>query len=106
MGGYKQPYPQINRSADKYQTPLPDAQDGLTYNERHLDSARTTTHVADMASNMSTLAKQGMSYHNLNRDDMGDTTRAENRPQTDGSTYPNVTAITARNPQYKQRGTQ
>lgn len=106
MGGYKQPYPQIARSADKFQTPLPDAQDGLTFNERRLDSSRTTTHVADMAADMNAVAGQGLSKHPLNRSDMGTTTRAENRPQTDGTAYPTTVNITARNPQFKQRGSQ
>jgi hypothetical protein len=106
MSGYKQPYPQISRQADKFQTPLPDAQDGLSFNERRLDSARTTTHVADIASNMNTESRQGMSKHNLNQQNMGTTTRAENRPQTGGSVYPNTTAISARNPQFKKRGNQ
>lgn len=84
-----------------YVTPLPDAQDGLTFNERRLDSARTTTHVVDAMSDMNTVAGQGLSRHPLNRSDMGTTSMPQNRPQTDGTTYPNNTNITARDTKIK-----
>lgn len=98
MGEVKQPYKGVNRSGTQYNTPLPDAEDNLTFNERRLDSARTTTHVADQFSNECTQTKQGMKYFPMNADNMGTTHMPENQvPAKDSdNVYPNNVSIKAR----------
>lgn len=98
MGGIKQPYRGVNRSGTQFNTPLPDAEDNLTFNERRLDSARTTTHVADMMSDMNTQPKQGMKYFPMNADNMGTTSMPENQMPAANSknVYPNSVNIKVR----------
>lgn len=98
MGGYKQPYPGVNRSGEKYNTPLPDASDNLSFNERRLDSARMTTHVAEAFGNQCTDIKQGMKYFPMNADNMDMTHVPENqRPaKNSDNIYPNNVSIKAR----------
>lgn len=102
MNGFKQSYPGLNRGGEKYNTDLPNAQDGLTFNERRLDSARTTIHVADISGDRNTDNNQGMNYHTFGN---GNAPRMpENRPQTDGDTYPNVVSIKVRDAKIKGGG--
>lgn len=99
--GFKQPYPGVNRSGTQFNTPLPDAEDSLTFNERRLDSARATTHVADQYSNECTQPKQGMKFFPMNADNMGKTHMPENqRPASNSDNiYPNNVSIKARDAQ-------
>lgn len=102
MGGYRQPYSGVNRGGESFQTPLPDAQDGMTFNEKRLDSSRTTVHCVDIFGNRNTDLGQGMANHPLNADNAP--RMPENRPQTNGSTYPNVVSIKARDTNIKGGG--
>lgn len=105
MGEYKQPYRGVDRSGSQYNTPLPDAQDNFSFNERRLDSARTTTHVADQYSNECTQPKQGMKYFPMNVDNMGETHMPENQKQAKNSdnVYPDSISIKARDASGGQR---
>lgn len=98
MGEYKQKYPGVNRSGTQYNTPLPNAEDNLSFNERRLDSARNTTHVADAFGNQCTETKQGMKYFPMNADNMGETHMPNNQIQAKDSdnVYPNNISIKAR----------
>lgn len=77
---------------------------GETFNERNLESAYESTFACDVLSNMNTKSKQGMSQHNLNRENIGESEMPWNRPQTNGTTYPNTTNISAYNTNIKQQG--
>lgn len=99
MGGYKQSYRGINRSGEKDNTDLPDAEDNLTFNEKRLDSARTTTHVSEAFGNMNTELGQGLSRHPLNGTLGGDDNcMPENQEQAKNSknVYSNSVNIKAR----------
>ena len=74
---------------------------GDTFNEKNLQNSFETTHIGDVLSNMNTKSKQGMTYHNLNRENIGESEMPWNRPQTNGTTYPNTTDISARNTKIK-----